>query len=374
MKTQLKIFVVLLLLVEIILRLFGMKAGTLLDEFKIEDKPVYVPRFKSDEAGINYIALKKDLLITGSVINNEGFRSRIDYTPSAIDSIRLQAKKEVVMIIGDSFVEGCCPDSVYHSFPDIINRTPEFGVLNFGVAGTDILQYRLVAKKYIPRIKPDKVVVVVYFGNDILSFERVPTPGVPICFSFRDNKWIYQVAPNHLSGKLNYSFKTADEAYGFYLEHYTLRGDNRNLFEKTLGYSVIFSKIYLYVEHRLARRSWEKKNPGLKVDVDLITYSGLSKIKRFCDSLNQPCIFVGIPAPLEASEGRALKEKYKNLFRDIEWFVPDNLTKKDYDGNDVSNHLNNEGHRKYAEFLNAILKRHKKVQALNGHKVTDTRN
>lgn len=355
LKIQLLVFICLFVLVEIVLRLFGMKAGTLIDDFKIQENPVYEPRFTADELGINYIDENATSLMLGTKINKQGFRDFINYTPEIIDSIKNQAKKEIVMIIGDSYVEGCCPDTVINSFPDIINGNSNFKVLNMGISGTDPLQYQLIAQKYLPLLKPNKVVVVFYFGNDILTFERKATPYAPLTFPFKDNKWLFGVAPNHLSQKLNYSFKSADEAYQFYIDKYTLTGSDRNFIEKSLRYSVIFSKIYLYIEHRNARKLWESKGIVYNWDGFDIAHKRLASIQKTADSLNIGVVFVGIPSPEEAANNEDLKKKYKTLFKEIKWDAPTNLTKDDYDGMNISNHFNNNGHEKYAEFLKKII-------------------
>ncbi len=351
LKIQFFVFMGLFLFAEIVLRLFGMQAGTLIDDFKIQENPIYEPRFTADEMGINYINKDATTLMLGTKINKQGFRDSIDYTPEIVDSIKTITKKEVVMIIGDSYVEGCCPDTVTNSFPDIINRDKKYKVLNLGISGTDPLQYQLMAKKYLPLFKPNTLVVVFYFGNDILTFERSATPGAPLTFPFKDNKWIFGVAPNHLSQKLNYSFTSANEAYTFYMDKYTLRGTNRNSIEKALSYSVICSKIYLYIEHRNSRKLWESKGISYNWDGFDIAHKRLATIKKNADSLNIKTLFVGIPSPEETANKENLKEKYKNLFKEIEWQVPTNLTKDDYDGMNISNHFNNEGHKKYAVFL-----------------------
>lgn len=358
LKKQLLVFAGLFVLAEIVLRLCGMRAGTLLNDFKPQDHPVYQARFFSDRSGINHILDTKELLMAGSVINHQGFRGSFDYTPRVVDSVRKASGKEIVMIIGDSFVEGCCPDSVYHSFPDIIDRSGKYRVLNFGVAGTDPVQYELVARHYVPALKPDKVVIAFYFGNDILQFNRTPSPGSPLFYPFKDNKWLFEVAPNDFSKKLNYNLKNADEAYAFYLDHYTLGGSNRNILEKTLGYSVILSKIYLYIEYSIAKREWQKMNVGLHIDerqIQQIAYNNLNALRLVCDSAHIPYTIVGIPTPKECEEGTKLKTKYAGIFKDLSWHVPTDLTKKDYDGESEANHFNNEGHRKYARFLNTIL-------------------
>ena len=350
-KIQFLILIALFIIAEIILRCFGMKAGTLIDDFKVEENPIYQPRFESDEVGINHILPIKEMLILGSVINEQGFRGYMNYTAQTIDSVKKSTHQQVVMIIGDSFVEGCCPDSAANSFPDIINEDPSYEVLNFGVAGTDPLQYKLVAQKYIPQLKPDKVVVVFYFGNDIINFERTPSPGTPLTYPFKNNKWLFSIAPNHLTKRVNYNFINAEEAYQFYIDSYTLKGKNRNYFEKTISYSVIFSKIYLFLEHKLAERAWYKKNLASNYDGISIAHTNLKRINVICDSLQIPCLFVGIPAPDEAEEGEKLKAKYAAIFNDLNWDVPSNLKTKDYDGLNKANHFNNIGHSKYAQFL-----------------------
>ncbi len=355
LKIQSFIFLGLFILAEIVLRLFGMRAGTLIDDFKIQENPVYEQRFTADELGINYLKKGATTFMLGTKINEQGFRDSINYTKEIIDSIKTIAKQEVIMIIGDSYVEGCCADTVTNSFPDIINRNKKYKVLNMGISGTDPLQYQLMAQKYLPLFKPAKVVVAFYFGNDILTFERNATPNSPLTFPFKDNKWIFGVAPNHLSQKLNYSFKTAEEAYQFYVDKYTLTGSNRNSLEKVLRYSVILSKIYLYLEHRRALKLWNSKGIVYNWDGFDIAHKRLTRIKAIADSLNIQAFFVGIPSPEEASKKENLIVKYKDLFKELEWRVPKNLTKEDYDGMNLSNHFNNAGHKKYAEFLQQYL-------------------
>ncbi|MBI3519110.1 MAG: SGNH/GDSL hydrolase family protein [Bacteroidetes bacterium] len=352
-KIQFLIFISLFILLEIILRLCGMVPGNLIDDFKVQENPTYEPRFYADENGINYIIKDATTLMLGTVINNQGFRSRINYTPQTVDSIRKATNKKIVMIIGDSFVEGCCADTVTNSFPDLISRQGRYIILNMGISGTDPLQYKLVAQKFVPLLKPDLVVTAFYFGNDILNLKRIPEPNVPLTFPFKDNKWIFAIAPNHLSGKTNYNFKSAEEAYRFYVNNYTLHGENRNWFEKIIKHSVCFSKIYLATQHQWLQRKWAKSHPGYTVNANQIAYDNLNTIKAECVKDSSNYLFVGIPAPTEATEN--LKEKYKSVFNDIEWYSPDNLTKEDYDGMNMSNHLNNAGHKKYADFLTELI-------------------
>jgi hypothetical protein len=355
LKTQVLIFIGLFILVEIILRLFGMKARTLIDDFKIQENPVYEPRFVADEMGINHFYQNALHLMPGTVLNKEGFRGKFDHTKSTLDSIRKYTSRKIVMIVGDSYVEGCCADSVKNSFTDLVAKGTHYEVLNFGVGATDPLQYQLIVRKYAKELKPDIIVVAFYFGNDIWNCERTPTPYVPISFPFKDNIWIYEVAPSHLSQKLNYCFKTADEAYQFYIDKYTLAGKDRNWIEKTFSYSVICSKLYLHIEQYQSKKLWDSKRIMCSSDDFEVSHKHLSVIKKVADSLHIRTVLVGIPSPEEAANNENLREKYKTLFRELEWHVPTNLTSKDYDGMTTANHFNNFGHKKYAVFLDSVI-------------------
>ena len=359
-KIQLLIFLALFLLAEIALRFFGLRPGTLVDDFKIEAQPEYQQRFYSDETGVNHIFPKAENLMKGSVINAQGFRSSFPFTTHAMDSLRKETKEKIIMVVGDSFVEGCCPDSVSESFPDILNRDSKYCVLNFGVAGTDPLQYELVIKKYIKNLQPDRVVVVLYFGNDVMNQNRMPSPGIPLTYPFKNNKWLYSVAPNHLSGKVNHVFKTPMEAYDFYLNHYTLLGQERNSVEKIFSYSVLFSKLYLFMEHKVAKWKWEKQHVKQHLDVASITPRILQKIEFDCREANVPCLFVGIPAPKEAKNLKKFRKKYSSILETFRCKVPENIKPDDYDGKLISNHFNNQGHLKYAKFLKELLDREPK--------------
>ncbi|PBQ30980.1 hypothetical protein CNR22_04075 [Sphingobacteriaceae bacterium] len=357
LKKQAIVFIIFFILAELFFRgCCGWQPGTWFNDLKMQEKPEYEPRFTSDNQGINHILRTSNILMPGTVINRQGFRDTMDYTPAAIESLRKNTGKEVVMVIGDSYVEGCCPDNMSKTFTDIVNRTNKYAILNLGVAGTDPLQYELVAKKYIPLLKPDRVLVVVYFGNDLLTGARKPTPGVPILYPFKNNKWIYSVAPAEIAGKEGYTFKSADEAYQFYIDNYTLRGHKNNLFEKTIGYSVILSKVYLGIRQGIRHNQWQKIAATLPNRNDtLLTYEHLRSIKYFCDSLLTPAVFIGIPQPREAADAEKLRARYQPYFKDLLWSVPYNLTLKDYDGMEMFNHFNNEGSKKYADFLEKTL-------------------
>ena len=364
-KIQVIVFIGLFVLSEIILRFIGMKAGTLIDDFQIEDHPIYLPRFISDSNGINHLDAHSKALMNGSKVNAQGFLGEFNYTKASIDSIRLKTGKKIVMIIGDSFVEGCCADSVTISYAGLLSHQKQYQLLNFGVAGTDPQQYALIVKRYVKELNPDLVLVNVFFGNDFLTFERKVTPGIPLTYPFYHNKWIYATPRDYLSNEFSYVLKTPEEAYQFYMRQYTLRGDNRNYFQRILSHSVIFSKIYLLIEHKYKEWKWVKNHPKLKVDVNELTHVHMRSIQQDCDAAEVPCVFVGIPAPAETEEGSALTGKYKHLFQEVPYIVPSYFKFSDYDGKDISNHFNNTGHVKYAHYLDSLV-----LDYFKGHQLT----
>lgn len=326
-----------------------MKPGVLTDDFIVEDHPVYNARFYCDEFGISHLNKGGIEFMKGTVINNQGFRGNWDYTKENVDSIKNTGKR-VVMLVGDSYTEGCCADKMSASFPDLMNNK-EQEIMNFGVSCADPLQYKLIAENYVEGLMPDALLIVVYLGNDIMMFNRTPKPGIPLAYPFANNKWLMSDVPFWITGKYDEVFETPEKAYQFYLNHYSLKGDNRNFIEKMLGYSVITSKLYLGLE-----MGYKKYTIGSKLKDDKqppYTYQNLLAIKSVAKKLSVPVIFVAIPAPKD-SEGFD-KSEFDYVFNDIEWYVPENLTLDDYDGASTGNHFNNAGHQKFKDFLNQLL-------------------
>lgn len=111
------------------------------------------------------------------LLNGDGFRSLHQFTNAAIDSIHAQGKK-AIMLIGDSYTYGLNADSG-RSFAAMLENTGKYGVLNAGIPGTDIPQYKAVINEYIftKGLKPDKVIVCINGANDLLiTTQRKITP------------------------------------------------------------------------------------------------------------------------------------------------------------------------------------------------------
>lgn len=74
-----------------------------------------------------------------------------------------------VMVIGDSFVSNISvkDDAV---FTEVMEEdVPNMEVLNFGVNGYGQVQERLVLKEWLPKVKPDVIIAMVYIRNDFVE-------------------------------------------------------------------------------------------------------------------------------------------------------------------------------------------------------------
>ena len=171
-----------------------------------------------------------------TVINGQGFRGSFDFVPATLDSIRKYTGRKIIMLVGDSYVEGCCADTMKNSFSWFIKQKTGLWDTEFWWAGTDPLQYRLVVEKYAPVLKPDVVVTVMYYGNDFISFDREPCPMRRSHFRFK-NKWIFGVAPDHLSKKSTTTLKAPKKPIRFTLTTIPLKGTNRGWLTHAMSYS-----------------------------------------------------------------------------------------------------------------------------------------
>lgn len=113
------------------------------------------------ELGWTFIPNKKgNILYPGEAhhyiqINSEGFR----------DNERVKKKKKI-LVLGDSFVSNIAvkDDEVFTEVMEA--QLPQVDVLNFGVNGYGQVQEYLQLKKWLDKIKPDLIVLMVYLRND----------------------------------------------------------------------------------------------------------------------------------------------------------------------------------------------------------------
>ncbi|MFT5779504.1 MAG: hypothetical protein ACI837_002463 [Crocinitomicaceae bacterium] len=353
-KFQLLIFILLFISAELIMRMTGMKPGVLEDQFYQAETIIIDQSLYGDEMGITHTIPGKETY-PGQNTNLEGFPSSIEYTKAAMDSIRSLGKK-IVFLIGDSYTYGCCPGNLDYSFAGLLTNSEKYEVLNFGIGGTDPLQYALIVKKYAPILEPDLVVIIPFLGNDILQYDRTPKPNIPICYTPVNGPWISSEAPTHYY-PVNTSFETAEKAKGFYYTYYSLRSDQNTFFEKLIRESIILSRVYLFL-----KISYQRYKLGDKAytpqDKPEYSYNHLKEIQSFCDSINTNVVYTGIPSYTDVLNKINPRIKYDFLFEDIPWVYPKNITTEDYDFPIEASHYLQSGHRKFSIFLNGQILNH----------------
>lgn len=350
-KKRLAVFAVLFILAEIGLRFVGYQPGVIEDYYFHKGDVVYDSILYADEVGITHIVPGAHLINDGEV-NQEGFMSPIEFTPESIETIRASGQK-IVMLIGDSYTQGCCADSYNASFAQLLNQSDDYAILNFGIPGADPVQYRLIVEKYAPIIQPDVILVAVYGGNDILEYDRTAKPFIPLSYPIKNGPWLNSEGPIYLTKQGTY-FKNFDEAKEHYFDYFSLWGDENSFFEKAIRYSVILSRPYMKWKTQQRFKEIEHQMPE-SVEGQPFSNQNLMGLNTFAKERNIPVEFALIPSPSDVQSKLDLKKKYHFVFDGLAYAVPPNITVEDYDGLADANHFNNAGHRKFANFLATLI-------------------
>ncbi len=357
-RIRLVIFLIFWFLIEVTMRMLGYKPGVIVDAYYQEGEAIYDPILLADSNGVTRHS-RTGVFYAGQFINEQGYFSKVNFTRQAMDSLRREGKK-VVMLVGDSYAAGCCIPDFDQTFANRINASDEYEVLNLGVGGVDPLHYELVIKKFLPVLKPDLVLVTVFLGNDEMSYDRTPKPYIPVCYAIKNGFWFSSEANIGLAQPNEY-FRNFDEASDFYFNYYSLRSSRVAWYEKVIRNSILASRFYLLSKQLL--RKWElgdqRYSPPEK---PLFTYQHLNNINTYCGEHDTPVIFTGIPCPTDISGEIDVRTEYAHLFGDLPWSSPKGLSSDDYLGPQVGDHFNTSGHHKFADFLLPLIENQLKVE------------
>jgi hypothetical protein len=280
--------------------------------------------------------------------NAEGFRS-IPFSRSHSGALR-------VLVIGDSFVYGMSARPYYNSFTDIL-LARGYLVYSAGIPGTDPAQYAAIAEKYVPMLKPDMVIVCFYPGNDLMPFPREPHAGRP--HEHMTNAGFFESAP--LGNYLN-----AHGAYSYYRCLITIphNSAHHGFWSSTAITSMAWNILYAYgkVEHPGIEVHEAARNVGLE-DRIRFTRPHLQRIDSICMEHGIPLLNAIIPDVLgelihndrTVHHDPALMD---SLFIGQRYHFPMGKfhPEKDFPANDY--HFNNAGSKKYADFLDTLLRQH----------------
>jgi lysophospholipase L1-like esterase len=346
-KTKAKIFLFQILflttacaIIEIFLRVSGYAPGDL--------KPNWLNFHPVDSLYVvnDYYANKEGVLIADSLywaaqnvhVNEDGFRSPNFST--------LNSSKKKILFIGDSFTWGLSASPVTnHCFVDLIRNETNYEVVNLGIPAADPPQYLSLAEKYIPKLKPDLMFVVFFMGNDLMKEDRKIIPGEPFYYYTNAGAILADIDGRH--------FKNAREAYNYILNDKYYLHQPKNIFEKIISKSSLLSRLYS-VRFRIEEK-WQYEKMLRHTE---LTKSYLKKIISVAQQSNVPVKLILIPEVKEADMCvAAYTKKYADILMDEQlkgyWLFPQN--KKEFFKDYPDAHLNNNGHRLYADFLKAFL-------------------
>jgi hypothetical protein len=262
--------------------------------------------------------------------------SLIVYDDFIVDSTGILVAK---LLIGDSFTWGLSAKPLDSCFADLLKSMLQDTVINMGIPIADPAQYAAIARRYIPIVHPDKVIIMFYLGNDIMPMPRQIIPYRPFYYYTNAGAMMADDGDIHLNN--------AREAYNYYTRQKFFLIHPVGICEKIIAQSALLSRIYS-LKYR-----WEEKRKAEQAISDMsVTQRYLYSIVNVCKQYNCSLQIILIPEIKEADKPVTFFEKrYKGFFKDSilahYTYIPDGNSPQNYvpypDG-----HLNNAGHKFYA--------------------------
>jgi hypothetical protein len=296
------ILFIVLIITELLFRFLGHQPGNLTPNwanFKPVDSLIEYHHFFTNSHGL--IVANKGYFDSVHInINSDGFR-----TPewSSIDT-----SKKTDLFIGDSFTWGLSANPVTACFVDLVRNQSSNNIVNLGIPVADPLQYSELAKKYIPKIKPQHVFVILFLGNDIMQNDRIITPNKPLYF--------YTNAGAMLASDNNRTFTTASEAYHYYVAEKYFLLHPTTIFQKVASKSALFSLLYAF------HLRWEEKQQYKKYSSNDFTKKHLYQIVKHCKANHSNLHIVVIPEQKEATKIQLTSKTDTKPFLQILHFKP----------------------------------------------------
>ena len=346
-------------LLEALLQYNGFKPGVLSNRFMPIPEVVYSPRFVSDSVfgAPAFNTECPSCLPPGFVLNKQGYRSPINFDSVAIDAIKKQNKK-VILVLGDSYTEGCCAEPIDSSFMDILfHSTQKYVTLNAGVGGTGPIHYEKILYKLFAAVKPDAVVVNFYIGNDIQWLKETVMPNIPHTYPIENYNWLSSTVPVYYQKWYGSTyFKDYKEAYNFYVNNVTLWGTNAGLSAKIIRKSVLASWIVLGAKNAYYLVPWVVTNFNMSQG-PLETRKTLERMQAFCNRNETPFLLAMIPSAEGPWDNKKVEKSLADVCKTLPCSFPNlsTFSATDFDGSSSANHYNNTGHRKHAAYLKQTL-------------------
>ncbi len=337
---QFLLFLLACVLIELFLRSTGTLPGDLRPNwiyFKPVDSLFVIPDFVTNKEGL-VVAGKEYWRQKDVYVNEDGFRAK--------EVSQISTTKKKLLFIGDSFTWGMSAEPFNDSsFCDLLAKDTLLEVINTGIPVADPVQYAAVAEKYLPLVKPNMVFVVFYMGNDLMRTDRTILSGQPYYYWTNAGAVYADIDGRH--------FNSAIESYDYLVnEKYFLKRPH-GWGERLIANSALLSKLY-----SAKFRIEEKMDAENAMKNSAITKKYLQRIVSLTKQNKSDIRIVIIPELKEVNLSKQeYFERYADLLRDNElskyFTMPqgdESWYKETPDG-----HLNNLGHRKYAEYIRSIF-------------------
>lgn len=329
--------------------------GQLYPAFCVTDSLISQQMLRSDGQGMNYMDSSYHWMDGSQRVNKQGFIAGFDYEQRVIDSLRGCGKK-IVFLIGDSYVAGVTTTTFDKTFAQRLQHNKgNYVVFNFGVAGTDPLQYALVARRFI-NLHPDLLLVAFCGANDVMQYDHDPTPGIPLYYQTNAG-WLSSVVPAADKAGKNLLFTTPEEAYRYY-ERTTTLYHAQSLPAQLCRHLSITTQLYFWFCPGLPEGNYK---PGFDCGA---SYKYLHDIDMVCKANHVPFEIAVTPDPDKALL-KNLKTRsdcvmhYQGIFKDlmpVTYFITGFDIKTDFKATD-KRHFSDEGNCKFADFLNGVIVR-----------------
>ena len=292
------------------------------------DKTMY----RNDGDGIYKYNRQADTEYLAGKYNNAGFTGN-DLVPVITD-------KSTILFIGDSHTFGVAARPILKKRFVSLVENAGFYTYDAGIGGLDVVQYGLIADKFIPALKPDYVALMLYLGNDI---NRPPSPVAPgKHLHFQTNfGWIQGY------DRYGYSFLDAAEAVDHWLKIQC--ASSLEPWVRFLFKSRVIHMLYLfYYDYIKSLYSAVQVNDDNEWVARTILH-----IMQLASKENAKFLLFVIP-----EKTRLAREEIESDIRFLRNMgltpvYPVNLGISDYQVE--GGHMLNSGHRKYADFILKIL-------------------
>lgn len=264
-------------------------------------------------------------------INKEGFKS--------IPFKKYNSKKKKILLIGDSFTYGMSASPVYNSYADLL-LSKGYLVWNPSFPNNDPESYLQIAKKYVPVLKPDVVIVCFYMGNDIMMYERNTVPG---------KQHFFPTNAGWIKGEENGCyFDSAEDAYHYYLARAYI--GQKELITNLCSKTSLSTLVYFYLNGIVS-----KSSDNIVTNSTDISYSKIRNLITICEEHNILYYNLILPDLVHQNPSvRNIKPKY--ILKEIPFKEINGLNDDDYVKSINDGHFNNKGHKKAAQTINDLIK------------------